>query len=153
MLMLLLVIETNVERSASNAESGENQRFLESARNDRKKNACLSHGRDDFEFDCNRRGQRADLNSGAGWVWLAGARKIFCVDSIVDWKIFFHVGQKHRDIDDVLPRRSGVFQHQAYVFERRAALRFNVVTDDASRCIERNPGNFLAPALARPDPG
>src|SRR5438034_8994054 len=109
----------------------------------------LSDRGDRLELNCDRRRQRADLNRGARWIGLARPRKIFGVEPVVDWKILFHVRKKDRDIDDVLPCRPGVFQDKAYVFERRAALRFDVVTDDVALRIERDAGNFFGAAFAR----
>ncbi len=113
----------------------------------------LSHRCNHFELDCDWRRQRAHLNRGASRIWFARACKIFGVETVVDRKILFHVSEKHRDIDDVLPGRASVLQHKPYIFEYRTTLRFDIVTDDIAGRIERDAGNFLAAADARPDPG
>src|SRR5206468_8852748 len=77
----------------------------------------------------------------------------FCVDSVVDWKIFFHVREKDSDIDDVLPRRASVFQDKPHVFKDSATLRFNVVTNNVAGGIERDAGNFLTATHTRSDSG
>src|SRR5437016_1400652 len=89
-----------------------------------------SHRRDYLEFDRDRGGQRADFNSRARRVWFAWSGEKFRVELVVDGKVFLNVREKDRDIDDILPRSAGVFQHQPHVFEHRATLRFDVVTND-----------------------
>src|SRR5207253_10936480 len=96
--------------------------------------------------------QRTDLNRSASRIWFAAPGKVFRVDAVVDWKIFFHVGQKHGDIDDVLPCRARVFEDESDIFKHGAAFRFDVVADDVSSGIECDAGNFLAAARTRPDP-
>src|SRR6266478_5815463 len=112
-----------------------------------------SHRRNHFQFYRNRRRQCTDLDRSTSWIWFAGPSKIFCVDSVVDWKIFFHVCEKDSDIDDVLPGCAGVFQHKPHVFKDSATLRFNVVTNNVAGGIERYAGNFLIATHARTDPG
>src|SRR5437870_1088231 len=108
----------------------------------------LSHRRDHLELNRDRRGKCCNLNGRAGWVGLARSGKILGVQTIVDGKIFFHVREEDSDIDDVLPRRACVFQNEPHIFKNCAALCFNVVTDDLAGRIERDTGNFFAPALA-----
>ncbi len=72
-----------------------------------------SHRRNHFQFYRNRRRQCTDLDRSTSWIRLAGAGKIFCVDSVVDWKIFFHVCEKDSDIDDVLPGCGRTFSKTA----------------------------------------
>src|SRR5437868_9097580 len=110
-----------------------------------------SHRRNHFQFYRNRRRQCTDLDRSTSWIRLARAGKIFCVDSVVDWKIFFHVYEKDSDIDDVLPRCAGVFQDKPHVFKDSATLRFNVVTNNVAGGIERDAGNFLTATFARPN--
>src|SRR5437868_4194998 len=112
-----------------------------------------SHRRNHFQFYRNRRRQCTDLDRSTSWIRLAGAGKIFCVDSVVDWKIFFHVCEKHSDIDDVLPGCTGVFQDKPHVFKDSATLRFNVVTNNVAGGIECYAGNFLLATQAWTDPG
>jgi len=112
-----------------------------------------SHRRDYLEFDRDRGGQRADFNSRARRVWFAWSGEKFCVELVVDGKVFLNVREKDCDVDDVLPRRAGVFQHEPNVFEHRATLRFDVVTNDVAGSIERDSGDFFTPAHARSDAG
>src|SRR6266436_8644376 len=78
---------------------------------------------------------------------------MFCVETVVNGKILLHVCKENRDIEDVLPRRADVLQNEPHVFEHRTALRFDVVTNDMARCIERHAGNFFAAAHARTNAG
>jgi hypothetical protein len=48
-------------------------------------------------------------------VWRAC--EILGVNAVVDGKILFHVSEKDRDVDDVLPRRASVFQHEPHILE------------------------------------
>src|SRR5207253_11489410 len=89
----------------------------------------------------------------AFWIWFATSGKIFRVNAIVDRKIFFHVREKDRDVDDVLPRRAGVFQHKPNIFKHRAALRFDIVTDYVASGIKRHTGDILPAAYTRADSG
>jgi len=114
---------------------------------------CLPYRCDHFELDRDRRRQRADFDCRARWIWFALAGKMFGVKLVVDRKILFHVREKHSDIDDVLPRRAGVFKHQAHIFKHSVALRFDIVTDDIVSGIERDAGNFFAAARAGSDSG
>src|SRR6266403_1550192 len=97
-----------------------------------------SHRRDYLEFDRDRGGQRADFNSRARRVWFAWSREKFRVELVVERKIFLHVREEDRDVYDVLRRRAGVFEHEPNVFEHRATLRFDVVTNDVAGRIERH---------------
>ena len=94
-----------------------------------------SHRRDHFKLNRDRRRQRADLNCRARRIRFAGSGKIFGVEFVVDREIFFHVREKDRHIDDVLPGRAGVFENEPHVFEHGATLRFDVV---ARRCCRPN---------------
>src|SRR5437762_12847030 len=78
---------------------------------------------------------------------------MFGVEPIVDWEILLHVGQENGDIDNVVPVRAGIFQDQSDVFENSTALLLDVVTSDITRRIERDAGNYFAPAHARSDSG
>src|SRR5438067_12521902 len=78
---------------------------------------------------------------------------MFCVKPIVNWKILLHFGKKDGDIDNVVPVRAGIFQDQSDVLENSTALLLDVVTSDITRRIERDAGNFFAPAHARSDAG
>src|SRR5881392_2766263 len=78
---------------------------------------------------------------------------MFGVEPIVDWEILLHVGQENGDIDNVVPVRAGIFQDQSDVFENSTALLLDVVTSEITRRIERDAGNFFAPAHARSDAG
>src|SRR5438477_5303502 len=77
--------------------------------------------------------------------------EIFGVKSVIDWEILFHVGEENRNIDDVVPTRAGVFEHEANVFEHSATLRFDVVAHNIARSIERDARNFFTAADSRPD--
>jgi hypothetical protein len=118
-LILMIVIENSV-------------RFLDFARNDRKNSVCLRYRGDDFELDSDRRRQGADLDRRACWIWFALAGKMFGVKFVVDREILFYVRQEHGDIDDVVPIRASVFQHQPNVLKHRATLRFDVVTHNVA---------------------
>jgi len=109
----------------------------------------LSDRGDHLELDRDRRRKCAHLNRGARWIGLARSAEIFRVKPVIDREILFHIREKYRDIDDVLPCCAGVFQNEPHVFENRAALRFDVITDDVAGRIECDTGNFLAAALAR----
>src|ERR1700720_175105 len=78
---------------------------------------------------------------------------MFRVKPIVNWKILLHVGEKDGDIDNVIPVRAGVFQHEPHIFKYSAALFFDVITQDITGGVELNAGNFLAAAHARSDSG
>jgi len=78
---------------------------------------------------------------------------MFGVKPIVNWKILLHVGEKDGDIYDVIPVRTGVFQHDQHIFKYGATLFFDVVTQDITGGVELDAGNFLAPANARSDSG
>src|SRR5205807_7632331 len=76
----------NAQRPTSNLKEI-SERFLDfpssfyfgaaSARNDRRQSGSLSDRRDHLELDRDRRGQRAHLNRGARWIWLARSGKLF----------------------------------------------------------------------------
>src|SRR5438552_880436 len=68
---------------------------------------CSSYRCDYFKLDRDRGRQRTDFNRRTRRVWLAGSGEMFCVELVVDGKVFLHVRQENRDIDDVLPRRAG----------------------------------------------
>src|SRR6266516_3777271 len=89
-----------------------------------------SHRRDYLEFDRDRGGQRTDFNSRARRVWFAWSGEKFRVELVVDGKVFLHVREENRNVDDVLPRRAGVLQHEPHVFEHRTTLCFDVVAHD-----------------------
>ena len=55
---------------------------------------------------------------------------MFGVKSVVDREIPFHVRQEHGDIDNVLPTRAGVFQHEPNILKYRATLFLDIVADD-----------------------
>src|SRR6266403_3155474 len=74
-----------------------------------------SHRRDYLEFDRDRGGQRADFNSRARRVWFAWSGEKFRVEHVVDGKVFLNVREKDCNVEDVLPRRAGVFQHKPNV--------------------------------------
>src|SRR5205085_11644767 len=109
--------------------------------------------RDHLELDRDRRWQRGDFNSGARGIRFAGPGKIFGVKFVIDREIFFHVGEKNGDIDDVAPLRAGVFHHESHILKYGATLRFDVVAHDVAGGIERHSGDFLAPADAWSDAG
>src|SRR4029077_3988804 len=79
--------------------------------------------------------------------------EMFGVKPIVNWKILLHVGEKDGDIYDVIPVRTGVFQHEPHIFKYGATLFFDVVTQDITGGVKRDAGNFLAAANARSDSG
>ncbi len=86
------------------------------------------------------------------WAWvLALPGEMFGVKPIVDWEVLFHVGEEDGDIDNIVPACAGVFQHELDVFKYGAALLLDVVTSDITRRIERDAGNFFAPAHPRSD--
>ena len=107
--------------------------------------------RNHFKLDCNRRWQGTHFDRGSRRIRFSGACEIFRVNAVVDGKILFHVGEKDRDVDDVLPGRSRVFEHEPHIFKHGAALRFDVVTDDIAGGIERDAGNFFASSDSRPN--
>ena len=115
--------------------------------------AWLTDRSDDFQLNRNRRRQRADFNGRARGVWFALTGKILRVKFVVDREILFHVRQEDGDIDDVVPARAGVFQHESYIFKYRTALCFDIVTGDVANWIELDARYFLAAALAWPDAG
>src|SRR6266513_6027746 len=78
---------------------------------------------------------------------------MFGVKFIVSGKIFFHVGKEDGDVDNVVPARARVLQHEPHVFEYGVALLFDVVTQYVARGVQRDAGNLLAAAHARPDSG
>jgi len=78
---------------------------------------------------------------------------MFGIEPIVDWEILLHVGEKDGDIDNVVPVRAGVFQHETHIFKCGATLLLDVVTDDVTGGVELDAGNFLAAANARSDSG
>src|SRR5207237_5007123 len=86
-------------------------------------------------------------------IWLAVAGEVFGVEFVVDRKIFLHVGQENRYIDDVIPTGARVLEHEADIFKHRAALLLDVVSRDVAALIEGDAGNFLGSALTRPDSG
>src|SRR5207249_2177699 len=73
-------------------------------------------------------------------------------NAVVDGKILFHVSEKNRDVDDVLPGCASVFQHEPHILEYGMALRFDVVTNDVAGRIECHSWNFFASAHTRSDP-
>jgi len=56
---------------------------------------------------------------------------MFGVELVVDREILLHVGEEDCNIDDVIPARAGVFQHEPNVFEYGAALFLDIVAHDA----------------------
>src|SRR6266496_3975536 len=62
----------------------------------------LSDRGDHLELDRDRRRKCAHLNRGARWIGLARSAEIFRVKPVIDWKIFFHIREKYRDIDVAL---------------------------------------------------
>src|SRR4030095_6507580 len=78
---------------------------------------------------------------------------MFGVKPIVNWKILLHVGEKDGDIDNVVPVRAGVFQHETHIFKYGATLLLDVVTDDVTGGVELDAGNFLAATHARSNSG
>ena len=114
---------------------------------------CLPYRRNHFELNRDRRRQRAYFYRRARWIWFALAGKIFGIEFIVGRKILFHVGEEHSDIDNVVPARASVLQHEPNVLKHRATLRFDIVTDDIASGIERDAGNFFAAARAGSDSG
>src|SRR5215472_590518 len=132
---------SNAQRPTSNAEIGKKSaKICESA------DEILSHRRDHLEFDRNWCGKRCYLNRCARRIRLARPGEMLGVQAVVDWKIFFHVCEKRRHIDDVLPRRAGIFQNEPHVLKHGATLRFDVVTDDVASRIERHAGDLFATA-------
>jgi hypothetical protein len=85
---------------------------------------------DDFELNRNRRRQCADFNRRSRWIWLAITGEMFGVKSVVDREILFHVRQEHGDIDDIVPIRASVFEHEPHIFKHGVTLRFDIVADD-----------------------
>src|SRR6184192_445273 len=112
----------------------------------------LSNRRNDFEFDSDWCWQCADFNRRASRIWFARPREIFRINAVIDWKVFFHVREKDGDIDDVLPSRASVFEHEPHILEYGMALRFDLITHDIAGRIERHAGNFFASAHTRSDP-
>src|SRR5207244_5810131 len=92
----------------------------------------LPERRDHFKLNSDRRRQRANFNRRACGVWFVLAGKILCVKFVVDWEILFHVRKKYGDIDDVVPARARVFEHESHIFKHGVTLCFNVVTDDVA---------------------
>jgi hypothetical protein len=78
---------------------------------------------------------------------------MFRVEAVVDREVFLHMREEDRNIDNVIPTRAGVFQHEPDIFEHGAALRFDVVVEDVAGSIERHARDFFAAAHAWPDPG
>src|SRR5207253_665845 len=97
------------------------------------------------------RGQRRHFNGRACRAWFAGAGEIFGVEFVVGWEIFFHVSEKDRDINNVVPIRACVLQYEPDIVENSAALFLDVVTRDLAGRIECDSGDFLAPTRARSD--
>ncbi len=113
----------------------------------------FSDCRDHFELDRDWRWQRGDFNGRPRWVRFAVAGEIFGVEFVIGRKVFLHVGEKDGHIDNVVPSRAGVFEHEPNIFENRAALFLNIVTNDLTGRIESDAGDFLAAAHARSDSG
>ena len=107
----------------------------------------------DFQLDRDRRWERCDFNSGPGRVRFPLAGEILGVEFVVDREILFHVREEHGDIDDVLPTRACVFQHEPDIFKNGAALRCDVVVRDVAGVIERYAGNLSAAAHPWSNPG
>src|SRR5207244_5196096 len=81
-------------------------------------------GGDDLYFDGNRSRQLVDLDGRSTRLIF---RKILCVHAIVRREIIFHVRQKNCYIDNLVPRRAGVFEDIPYVLKHRSALHFDIV--------------------------
>src|SRR5262245_38437578 len=113
----------------------------------------LSHSGDYLQLDRDRCGQSRDLDCCAGRIWFGWACEILSINAVIDGKIVFHIGEKHGDVDDVLPCRTSIFQYEPHILEYRTALRFDVVTRNVARRIERHTGNFFAAAHTWPYPG
>src|SRR6185503_17248091 len=90
----------------------------------------LSHCGDYFQLDRDRCRQCGDLDRCPSRIWFGGTCEILGVNAVVDGKILFHVSEKDRDVDDVLPGRASVFEHEPHILEYGMALRFDVVTHD-----------------------
>ena len=118
----------------------------------RRSTPSLPNSSDYFQLDRNRCRQSRDLDCCPGRVWLGLAGEIFRVNAVVDGKILFHVSEKDRDVDDVLPRRAGVFEHEPDILEYCAALCFDVVADNVPGEIKGDTGNLFTAAHTRPDP-
>src|SRR6266568_3853356 len=105
----------NAQRPTSNAQL----RMVRhrAAMSGRRSAASLPNHGDHLELDRNWGRQRADLYRGASWIGLARAGEMLGIEAIVDRKIFFHVREKDRHIDDVLPCCAGVFQNEPHVLE------------------------------------
>src|ERR1700720_31806 len=112
-----------------------------------------SDGGDDFELDRDRRWPGGYLNGRPRWVRVAVAGQRFGVEFFIGRKVFLHVGEEDRHIDNIIPAHVGVFEHEPNIFEDRAALFLNIVTNDLTGRIERDSGNFFASARARSDSG
>jgi len=76
-------------------------------RNEKQESAWLADRSDDFKLNRNRRRQRADFNRRTRGIWFVVPRKVLRVKFIVGREILFHVGEKHGDIDDVVPTGAG----------------------------------------------
>jgi len=112
----------------------------------------LSDSGDYLQLDRDRCRQSRNLDCCAGRVWFGWACEILGVNAVVNGKILFHVSEKDRDVDDVLPRRASIFQHEPHILEYRVALRFDVVTHDVAGRIERDARNFFATPHTRANP-
>ena len=107
-----------------------------------------------LSFHRDRCWQRSHLDRCARRIGFAGSGEMFCIQFIVDREILLHVREEDRNIDNVIPRCVGIFQHEPNILEHGATLRFNVVSGDVAGGIERDAGNFLPAALyARSDAG
>src|SRR6266849_264945 len=113
----------------------------------------LSKRRYYLEFNRDRRGQSRDLDRRACRVGFAVAGEMFSIETVVDGKILLHVREEDRNIDNVVPTRAGVFQHEPNVFEDRSTLLFDIVIHDVARGIKRHAGDFFAAAHAWSNPG
>src|ERR1700687_4559798 len=113
----------------------------------------LSHCGDHFEFDRDRRGQGRDLNRRACRIGFARSGKMLRVESVVGRKIFLHVREEDRNIDNVVPGRAGVFQDEPDIFEHGAALFLDVIAGHVASGVECDARDFFAAAHARTDPG
>src|SRR5207244_11361524 len=75
------------------------------------------------------------------------------VDFIVDREILFHIRQKHRDVDNVIPARARVLQDKTHILKDGMALFLDIVTQNVAIGVESDARNFFASTHARPDAG
>src|SRR6266513_1036002 len=77
---------------------------------------------DHFELDRDWRRQCRHFDCRPRRVWFALAGEIFGVEFVVDRKIFFHVREEHRHIDNVIPACACVFENEPDIFKNGATL-------------------------------